>query len=637
MSTLTVRPEARLLEARVEGEDPRSRPASAWLLCDVTAPEPNGPVAPRRPVNVALVLDRSGSMAGRPLELAKQGAELALGLLRDGDRFAIVAYDDRVAVVSPASPATAGAREEARRRLAGVATGGSTNLHGGWLQGCEEVAREMTPEAESRCLLLTDGLANQGVTDHGEIARHAAELRTRGIATSTFGLGDGFDEVLLQKMAEAGGGNAYWVRDPEQVGPAMEAELGDSLEVVARDVAIVVEGYGVEEVLVPGIGRLEKGADGRFRRRLGSLAAGQVRSEALHLRLRRRLPGRESAAKVWLEDAGGVLPRDEREAAWTFRPRSEAVAAPLDADVVVATRTAFVQGLVLDALRLENVERLGENTRRLDQEAARLAALAERVPGLAPVLDDLRDAAEKLADQAFLLDSGRGKELFYRATYVLAGRDAAGRARRGGGRLGLDVVLHGDGLDLADTCALLDARFRAAARGRMPVDVRLGHVLPVSGGPDEPLGSQETAGLVRRLSLDEDGPRVALVVTRRPLTSNRFSARVWRSSAAVVSLAGVSGETTAPVEAFLAYEVVLHGLGGSRAAWDPQALMHGETRGCVFDLCEVRSDVDVKLHAASLCLPCRERLRRSRIDTGLVDALLSVVRELGARTPAGVH
>lgn len=464
---------------------------------------------------------------------------------------------------------------EARNLLAAVDPGGSTDLHGGWLQGCEEVARGMTPETESRCLLLTDGLANHGVTDPAEIAHHAGDLRARGIATSTFGLGDGFDEVLLQRMSDAGGGSAYWVREPEQVGPAMEAELGDSLEVVARDVALIVEGYGIEEVLVPGVGRLEKGADGRFRRRLGSLSAGQLRSEALHLRLRRRLPGRESAAKVWLEDAGGALPREEHEVSFTFRPRTEAGAAPLDADVVVATRTAFVHGLVLEALKPGYREETAESIRRIDRETARLARLAERVPALAPVLDDLRDAAEKLADHSFLLDAGRAKEAYFRANYALRGRDTAGRARKGSGGFALDVVLHGDGFDLAGACALLDARFRAAARGRFPVCIRHGEGLPASGDAAEPLPEREQ----------------------------------WR---------------------LLAYETVLHGLRAARAAWDPDALMHGETRGCVFDLCEVRSDLDVKLHAASLCGPCRERLRRSRVDTGLVDALLSVVRDLTA-------
>lgn len=630
MSTLTVRPETRTLEARSEGESPRSRLASAWLLCDVATPERSGPAPKRRPVNVALVLDRSGSMSGRPIELARQGASHALGLLRDGDRFGVVAYDDRVLVVFPSSAASGRSVAEARQLLAGVNPGGSTDLHGGWLQGCEEVARGMTPEAESRCLLLTDGLANHGVTDPGEIARHAGDLRARGIATSTFGLGDEFDEVLLQRMSDAGGGNAYWVREPEQIGPAMEAELGDSLEVVARDVALVVEGYGIEEVLVPGVGRLEKGPDGRFRRRLGSLSAGQLRSEALHLRLRRRLPGRESAAKVWLEDAGGALPREEREVAFTFRPREEAGAAPFDADVVVATRTAFVQGLLLDALKPGYREETAESIRRLERETARLAKLAERVPALAPVLDDLRDALEKLADREFLLDRGRVKEVFYRASYALKGRDAAGRARRGSGGLPLDVVLHGDGFDLAGVCTLLDARFRAAARGRLPVRIRHGEVLPASGAAAAQMPRDEARRLLDRAPTHDDDLRATLVVTRRPLASNRFSELVHSPAGVVVSLSGVTDATTAPVEAFLAYEAVLHGLRVARAAWAPEALMHGETRGCVFDLCAVRSDLDVKLHAASLCEPCRERLRRSRIDTGPVDALLSVVRDLTA-------
>jgi hypothetical protein len=65
--------------------------------------------------------------------------------------------------------------------------------------------------------------------------------------------------------------------------------------------------------------------------------------------------------------------------------------------------------------------------------------------------------------------------------------------------------------------------------------------------------------------------------------------------------------------------------------------MQEETRGCLFDLCRVRSDLDVKLHAASLCHDCRERLRRSRVDTGLVDTLLSVVRDLAAAGTAKVN
>jgi len=636
MNTLRVRQETTILEARTEAESPRDRLASAWILCDVTAPEPKEAAAPRRPANVALVLDRSGSMAGTPLQLAQQGASLAIEALREGDRFGVVVYDDRVDVVLPSTPATHAAKEEARRRLERVGASGSTDLHGGWLQGCEELARGMIEGAESRCLLLTDGLANQGVTDPGQIAHHAAELRERGVATSTFGLGDGFDEVLLQKMAEAGGGNAYWVREPAQIGPAMAAELGDSLDVVARGVEIVVEGRGVEEVLVPGIGRLERGPDGRFRRRLGSLTAGQVRSEALHVRLRRRLPGRQSGVGVWLEDVEGTLPREVGALDWTFQPKEAASAAPLDSDVVVATRTAFVQGLVLEALTEKSLGDAPRWIEKLDREAARIAALEERVPALAPVLADLRQAADNLSDAKFLMDNARSKEALFAASYALRGRDGAGRARLSGGGAGIDVCLHGDG-DLAELAALLERRFRGALRGRMACRVRAGETVVPAGPATAPMTLAEQLRVLGPLGAPLRGGHVALLVTSRPLEGNRFSSWHATPRGAVVSLAGTSAETRAPVEAFLAYEVVLHGMRLCSEDWNPDVLMHRETRGCLFDFCRVRSDIDVKLHAASLCDECRERLRRARIDTGVVDALLSVVRGLAAPPSKDVH
>ena len=637
MSTLTVRPETRLLEARAEGEDPRNRPASAWLLCDVTAPEGKEPGSPRRPVNAALVLDRSGSMGGRPLDLARTGASLAVERLRPDDRMAVVVYDDRVDLLLRSTPATPEAKRRAAGLLATVRSGGSTDLHAGWLKGCEEVAGSMAPGSESRCLLLTDGLANQGVTDPAEIARHAGELRARGIVTSTFGLGDGFDEVLLQRMAEAGGGNAYWARDPEQIGPAMEAELGDSVETVARGVALVVEGAGVEEILVPGVGSLPRGADGRYRRGLGSLVAGQLRAEALHVRLRRERAGQETAVRFWLEDADGVLPHEERELAFAFEPPEIAHEAALDADVVVATRTALVHGLVLEALSVESLMETGTWLEKLDREAARLSLLAARVPGLAPVVDDLRKAAEDLADQAFLVDGHAVKEAFYRASYALKGRDGAGRARRGRAGLGLEVDLYGDGIDLTDVARLLDRRFRDAARGGLPVRIRFLEARPASAPETEPIGSWAVRGLLPAPDGGPPRPHAALVVTRRPLAENWFSDWDRDLLAGVVSLAGVDAATRAPLSAFLAYEAVLHGLRPGRSAWEPDVLMHDETRGCVFDLCAVRSDIDVKLHSASLCGVCRERLRNARVDTGIVDSLLAVVRDLSAAARATVN
>ena len=86
-----------------------------------------------------------------------------------------------------------------------------------------------------------------GITDPDELARHAAELRARGVSTTTFGVGNDFDEALLQAMADAGGGHFYYIADAAQIRDHIASEVGEPLEVVARDVALeVLAGEGVQ-------------------------------------------------------------------------------------------------------------------------------------------------------------------------------------------------------------------------------------------------------------------------------------------------------------------------------------------------------------------------------------------------------
>jgi Ca-activated chloride channel family protein len=193
--TLALRSDRALIRAAA-----RSR---RFLLASVTAPE-----APRRsdrqPVNVALVLDRSGSMAGsRKFDLARQAVEHALAMLRPEDRFSLVVYDDEVNVLTTSAHATNEAKRGALQALREVGPRGCTDLCGGWLRGCEQVAVHLSKDAVSRVLLLTDGLANQGITDHATVAHHASELRDRGVVTSTFGVGGDFDCFATWPMKAA--------------------------------------------------------------------------------------------------------------------------------------------------------------------------------------------------------------------------------------------------------------------------------------------------------------------------------------------------------------------------------------------------------------------------------------------------
>jgi Ca-activated chloride channel family protein len=201
---LDVRTDRRLIRAAGGSE----RFVLVELLAPTPAPDPS---RRRTPVNLAFVLDRSGSMAGRgKLELAKQGVLEALDRLEPGDRFAIVTYDDHVDVVVASTPASPEARHTAARELRAIEPRGSTDLADGWLRGAEQVATHLGAGGVDRVLILTDGLANVGITDPAVLAGHAARLRARGVATSTIGVGEDFDESLLQALADAGGGQFYF-------------------------------------------------------------------------------------------------------------------------------------------------------------------------------------------------------------------------------------------------------------------------------------------------------------------------------------------------------------------------------------------------------------------------------------------
>ena len=278
--------------------------SSRYLLLHVTAPKAEAG-RPRQPVNVAFVLDRSGSMSGQKLTLAKRAVEQALARLHDEDRFSIVVYDDQIDVVVESTRASVEAKRNALDRLEQVDARGSTNLADGWLRGCEQVAVHQREETVDRCLLLTDGLANVGITDRGELERHAAELRARGVSTTTFGVGVDFDEVLLQAMADAGGGHFYYIETGQQIPDYITSEVGETLEVVARDVTVAVTAPGVlVEPLTPLL--CHRAGDATLVQ-LGELVSEQELDVVLRLNFPNGRIGDEQRVTVRLMDRDGVL------------------------------------------------------------------------------------------------------------------------------------------------------------------------------------------------------------------------------------------------------------------------------------------------------------------------------------------
>ena len=292
------------------------------------------PAAPtkegRLPVNVALVLDRSGSMGGEKIERARQAAVQAIRSLDGGDRFAIVVYDNVVDALVPSTPASAEARRSAEAKISDIEARNTTALCEGWLRGCAEVAEHLDGREVGRCLLLTDGLANVGITDPAVIARHASELRERRVATSTFGVGADFDEVLLRRMAEAGGGNFYYIEGAEQIPDLIASELGEALEVVAPRSTLTVEGAVRVECLndFP-VTRSTK----RARVSLGDLVSRQELSVVLKLTFSEGEIGDTVTVRLALADEEDALEAEPVELHFTYashdvvseQPRERAV------------------------------------------------------------------------------------------------------------------------------------------------------------------------------------------------------------------------------------------------------------------------------------------------------------------------
>ncbi len=219
---------------------PASGGETTLLVRLIAAPDPNARLA--APLDVAFVLDRSGSMGGDKLALAKEGVALALERLRPTDRVALVIYDDEVEVVQPLTDATPVALTRLQRALNPLQSGGSTFLSGGWVAGCNELANAPAGDTGRthirRVILLTDGQANVGILDPQELAKHASQLRKRGIMTTTVGVGLGFDEGLLFAMAEAGGGNFFYAENAPGLRNFFAQELQEMLRIASTSTTL---------------------------------------------------------------------------------------------------------------------------------------------------------------------------------------------------------------------------------------------------------------------------------------------------------------------------------------------------------------------------------------------------------------
>lgn len=324
----------------------------------------------RPPLNLAIVLDRSGSMSGSKIEMAKKAAARAFESLRPDDRVSIISYSDSVETLLPLTPVRYVHNPDTY--IERILAGGGTAIYAGVNQAAAELRRETSEgRAINRVLLLSDGLANQGPSTPNDFKLLGRSLSREGITVSTIGLGLDYNEDLMASLSAAGQGNVYFVESPRDLPHIFESELGDASSLVARDAIIELEcAEGFEPIRI-------LGRDGRIH-------GNKVTIEISHL-----YAGHEMFALVEVRNAGGEA-KSERTIA-TVQTRIHDLTT--DSDIVLNdfAKTTFTddESLRQSTVNLEVQRDVVENKIALAQEEAIIHADRGDLPRATAVMKNL--------------------------------------------------------------------------------------------------------------------------------------------------------------------------------------------------------------------------------------------------------
>ncbi|HAS81427.1 MAG TPA: hypothetical protein DCS43_01800 [Verrucomicrobia bacterium] len=370
----------------------------------------------RPPVNMALVIDKSGSMQGERIQQAREAALAAVDRLRDDDIISVVAFDDNVTVLVPATKASS--RAEIRRGIEQIQAGGSTALFAGTSKGAAEVRKFLEREQVNRVILLSDGQANVGPSSPGALGELGGSLMKDGISATTIGLGLGYNEDLMVRLARESDGNHSFVENANDLVSIFDREFGEAMSVIAQDVQIRIDcGAGVRPLRT--LGRPSEISGQTVITQLNQLYGGQER----YLLLEVEVPANEPDTTVELASVTATF-RDlgtneqnalKEQAQVQVTASREAVEAKEDKKVVsdfVLLEAAVVnqQAVQLrDEGRVEEArELLKGNIQRLDEVAQKEDMPAEAKQQLKRFSADNQADSESLENSSW---KGRRKSM----------------------------------------------------------------------------------------------------------------------------------------------------------------------------------------------------------------------------------
>jgi len=383
----------------------RGRAGDTYVLLEVKG-QSAGKATVRPPVNLAIVIDRSGSMKGRRIQNAMLAASAAVDRLHDGDVVSVITFDTATQVVVPPTAIDARSRASIDAGIRSIALGGDTCLSCGIDQGIIEL--EKNRDRVERMIVLSDGDANAGVRDVPGFRILAQRARDRGISVTTVGVNVDYNERILGAIAEESNGQHYFVEDEGALSRAFSDETEALTSTVASNTEVVIQ-------LAPGV-ELDRVLDRSFRRAdraitvpLGALSKGEVKTVLLKIRTPAITEGSAAVAGIELNyrdlvsggpaHAGGKLRADVTDDATLAGQIDPAVGARLSrsetATALTEANQLFSQGKIEDARK-----KLDSEARRV-REAQSLATKAP--PAKKPAID--RD----LAKQAEVLDRANNR------------------------------------------------------------------------------------------------------------------------------------------------------------------------------------------------------------------------------------
>lgn len=357
----------------------------------------------RSSVNVALVLDKSGSMGGEKIQHAKEAAIMAIEMLNENDVVSVITYDDTVRVVVPATRLDR--KWKIYEEIRNIRSGGRTALFAGVSKGAREVRKYLDRTRVNRVILLSDGLANIGPSSARELGELGASLGREGISVTTIGLGLGYNEDLMTRLAGLSDGNHAFVRDPEDLAQIFRYEFESAMSVVAKDLNIIINcGHGIRPLRV--LGREAEIIGQKVRVNLNQISSQQEKFVILEVEIPAGKAG--DNRKLASVDVSYLNLQTQRNDALNdsisvkYSGSDEEVKKSVNKPVMESAAEQVVNQMSKDAVRYRDLGQLGLARRELEKGADYLKDniqhFAKPSPRLERLEDQFRQDAQEMDD-----------------------------------------------------------------------------------------------------------------------------------------------------------------------------------------------------------------------------------------------